>query len=349
MRFAAPMALAFLLFFSQGCATLVAKSPDANLQIESWIKNHKYDKALETIAAMSADHGDYERLIRSVPSIKKQREQFIMTVIQQAKSFEPQQDWVNALSTINSGLAKLPQSPELRGLYDYYEEKRQARINNDEAAIVIAKAQYIIDSRPFQESKLYNADNAFSAQQEFNDYLDQALEVSRQLYAIGQRYWQQDKGLQASKALRLSIQTANNELSAELLAEIEQLLGSELAAQNDNSSAAKADQIDPLVSEFYRHLRADNFVAAQITLNELRALNYNGSFTLQQRLQTRKNSRVEALINNGNRLYNSGHIQAAIEQWQLAQTLAPDNQAISQQLARAERFIGNLERWKTEE
>lgn len=348
MRLTQLAVLICLSFVLQGCATLVAKSPDPTAQIDTWIKNHKYDKALSTIAAMSPEHIHYEKQKDSVADIKRKREKYIRSVMAHAKEYEPQQDWINALNVIENALERLPRSPELQAQYEYYEAKRKNRVNNDEAAILIAKAQYIIDSRPYQESKLYNADSSFFAQQEFNNYTDQASQVSRNLYVIGQRYWQEGKAVQARNALSLSIQTAENELSSELLTEVIKQQDKDLAANHRKQKVDSENQIAPLESEFNRHLRADNFVAAQITLNEIRALNYGGTANLQNQLNEQKNRRVETLITSGNTLYNSGHIQAAIEQWHLALALAPKNQTILQQLTRAERFIDNLQRWKGE-
>lgn len=341
--------LIFLLVgLSSGCATIVAQRADVTHQINIWLDDHKYDKALSTIAAMAPEHPDYETLNQSTAEITRQREQFIKATLLRAKTFEPQQDWINALDVIQRALSRLPRSPELQAQADYYQQKRQARINNDEAAILIAKAEYIIDARPYHESKLYNAQQSFLAQQEFNKYNDEARLVSRKLYVIGQRYWQDNKPVQARHALTLSIKTADNELSSELLSEISNQQGHQLNKPNSDQQQKINALLPSLEREFNRQLQTADFVAAQITLNEIRALNFSGTSRLQGTLNAKKEERVQALISRGNTLYNSGHIQAAIEQWHLALALAPKNQTILQQLSRAEKFIDNLERWKAE-
>jgi hypothetical protein len=340
----ASFALALMLFTS--CAHFRANSSGVADQVDAWLDRNQYDKALETIAAMSDTHADFKYLTRSIPDIERARQKYIQSVLNNAKSYEPQQDWVNAQKVIDQGLSNLPKAPELKAQAQFYFEKRQERTSMDEAAILIARAQYIIDSRPYQESKLYNTDNRFFAQQEFNKFLNEALSISRELYVIGYQYWQNNQVVQARKALTLSIKTAPNELSSELLSEI-------LTLEQTNRTVARKQQLKKITellpelkSSFYERINFEDYLGAQKVLNEMNALNINETTELQSLLDKQTEKRVEILITSGNTLYNSGYLQEAILRWNEALLLAPDNKIALQQLDRAEKFLANLERWK---
>ncbi|MDX1343930.1 MAG: hypothetical protein R3227_16290 [Reinekea sp.] len=335
-----------LCCFLTGCASMYARQADVKTQVDAWLDNQQFDRALDTIAAMSPEHPDYGYLNNSVPIIEQQRQQFIQTVLSDAQQYEATLDWVNAEQTIQDGLDITADAPELIAQLEFYQQKRHARLKMDEAAILIAQAYYIISAAPHQESKLYNADNRFFAQQQFNQFLEQARKVSRELYALGHQYWQAGKLVQAREALTLSIKTAENELSSELLATL-------LNAEREQRSLARSEQRrkiseqqPELEQSFYERLNFGDFIGAQKVLNEMTAIGIESTDALQENLNQRRVQRVNQLINSGNTLYNSGYLQEAINRWQQALILAPDNATVIQKLERAETFVNNLERWQ---
>jgi tetratricopeptide (TPR) repeat protein len=329
-----------------GCTTLIAKQSDVSSQIDSWLVKHEYDKALATIAVMSADHPDYPYLSNAIPVIEKKRQKYIQSILAEARLYEPTQDWVSAKKVIKGGLQSLPDAPELVALLDFYNAKRSSRILKDESAILIARAHYLIQARPYQESKLYNAENRFFAQQHFNKFLEEARNVSRELYVIGQRYWQEEKMVQAREALTLSIRTAPNELSAELLTSILNTEQTQRSVARKEQKKQITEQLPELERSFYERINFGDFLGAQKVLNEMNAMEISSAKTLQVTLDEKKETRIQTLIASGNTLYNSGFLQEAISRWNQALELDPENQTILQQLERAKKFIGNLERWK---
>ncbi len=343
-----PVALIYLLSLClqlTGCASIYANRANLADQVDTWLQNDQYELALDTIAAMSPDHKDYNYLSNSVAVIEKKRQAYVQKTLTEAASFEPSQDWRNAENAIEAGLDKLPSSPELTAQLNHYRLKRVGRIAMDDAAITLAKAYYIIAARPHQESKLYNSDNRFFAQQQFNQFLDQARQVSRELYALGHQYWIDGKFVQAREALSLSIKTASNDLSSELLASI-------LLDEQEKRTVARAkqqkemtEQQPELEASFYERINFGDFVGAQQVLNEMKAMSIKTVPELQDNLNEQKTERVNQLISSGNTLYNSGFLREAITRWQQALALDPQNVIIQQKLDRANTFVSNLERW----
>lgn len=336
-----------LIFLLPGCASFYARQSDVNDQINSWLERNQFDKALNTIYQIAPDHPDYLSLTNAIPLIEQQREQYVQSVLKQAQAHEPNQDWIQAIKVIETGLESLPGAPELEAQRLYYNNKRLDRVSMDQAAILIARAQYIISARPHQESKLYNSENRFFAQQQFNDFLEEASRVSRELYAIGQRYWQEQKLVQARQALTLSVQTAPNQMSQELLTQIHALEKDRRTRERADSKKQASDQLPELKASFYEQLSAQDFSGAQKIINEVKTMDDSSSTELQSVLNQRKTQRIRELTTSGNTLYNAGYIQEATLRWQQVLELDPNNNLIRQQLDRAETFLTNLERWES--
>lgn len=332
-------------FLLAGCASFYAQQTNVAEQIENWVDQQEYDRALATIAVMSPDHPDYSSLTNSVGAIEQKRAEYIAETLAAAKSYEPQQDWVSARNTIGEALSNLPDSPELEAQFNFYNQNRISRLTKDESAVLIARARYLIDARPYQESMLYNANNRFFAQQQFNSFLQEARLVSRELYVLGQNYWQQDLRVQAKEALTLSTETAPNELSANLLATILETERERRLAARENQPVNIADQTADLERSFYERLNLNDYLGAQQVLNEMRAMEVEDTEQLQATLTEQKHLKAERLIYSGNQMYNSGYIEEAVSRWQQAQQLTPDDASIQQKLDRANVVLNNIERW----
>lgn len=341
--------IAALALCLSSCASFYAQQANVSAQIDHWLENHQYDKALSTISALSPEHPEYESLSQLVNWITLQRQLYIQQRLYAAAEFETTQDWIGAQNVLNEALEKLPNAPELTAQWQYYDQLRQDRMRKDRAATLIAQARYLITSRPFQESLLYNNRNRFSAQNQFNDFLQQANVTSRELYVLGRRYWQEGKYVQAREALLLSIETAPNELSEDLLKEIRAIELSQRELQRQQQKTQAEEYFDDLTKLFYQRLADNDFRGAQQLLNEMQAAELGNTEALTQQYQEQKIQKVESLVVSGNQLYNSGYLNEAIVRWQQALALSPEDVSIQQRIERAETFLSNLERWREEE
>ncbi|TCS41591.1 hypothetical protein [Reinekea marinisedimentorum] len=335
-----------LLSLLTGCTTFYANSDSASSQIDSWVSEHKYDKALETIAAVPEDHPDYKSLNNAIAGIEKNRQRYIQNIVKSAQAFEPANDWVSAESLIDEGLKNLPDAPELMTQKSFYQHKRAERIYKDETAVLLAKAHYLITSRPYQESALYNARGKYSAEQTFNRYLQESKQVSRELYAVGYNYWQEQKYTQAKQALTLSIETSANDLSSELLSEILAIESTQRANARTAQSKKALEQLPELERSFKDRLFANDLAGAQKVLNEIRAMQITDVADYEEQLKSHRQLRIDSLIKSGDTLYTAGYIGEAVIRWQQALNLDPGNQVIQQRIERADTFLKNLERWK---
>ncbi|EAR08106.1 hypothetical protein [Reinekea blandensis] len=339
--------LTYILLLLSGCTTFYTQQSNLTPQIDDWLDQQRYDRALETINALPADHPQYEQLIEQVPAIKARRQQFIAQVLKDAQSYEAVQDWVGAEAILDEGLTRLPDAPELLAQAEFYRQNRALRRERDQAAITLAKARYINLARPFQESKLYNSDDRLRARQEYNRFINEAQQVSRELYALGQKYYRADQLTQAREALTLSIETAPNELSEQLLTEIASLEKDREITNTARQRRTADEQIPELTASFYDQLNDDDYAGAERQLREISTIEPSAADKLRVILSDMKQARIEELTRNGENLYNSGYIEQAADRWRTALELDPNNQDILSKLERAETFLENLERWQS--
>lgn len=329
-----------------GCANLYASRVNVTHKVDDLITNEQFDLALNTISAMSPNHKDFEQLRDAIPIIEQQRQLYIEKVLTHAAGYAKAQDWKKAELVIQAGVDNVPSSTALQEEKRNYYQQRQIRLAKDDASILVAQAYFILKARPYQESKLYNANNRFFATQEFNRFLGQANKVSQALYKIGANYHKEGKAVQAREALTLSVKIADNELSSLLLNEILSEEQEQRTVQRKQQQTQIKAQQPELESSFYERLNFGDFDGAQKLLNEMKAINIETVPSLQNKLDSHKQLLADQLIASGDTLYNSGFLAEAINRWEQALRLVPENSTLIQKLERANTFSGNLERWK---
>jgi hypothetical protein len=341
--------LVLLISYLSGCTTFHVHQISVSKQVTVWAEKKQFNKAIEAIEAVPSDHPEYQGLRQQLPFIRQQKRNYIQEVLVEAKQYEDNQDWIKAEQVIQSGLKALPENSELQSQQKHYQDKQAQRAERDTNAILIAKAQYYIDARPYQESRLYNSGHSFSDIQRFNEFEKEADEVSQQLYDIGVKYWQLNKPTQAKEALILAIRASYDESSQELLTKI--LNNERTRREQDRQKKKKqaSDLAPELEQSFKEYLRYGNFTGAQQVLDEMNTLGLPSISQKKENLKRQKIDTANILIASGNVLYNSGLIQEAIKRWKQALILTPENTDLQQQIERAKRFLDNLERWKAPE
>lgn len=333
------------LFILPSCASYYAQQTNLTPRIEQWQQQHQYDKAINVINFLSPEHPQFEALQNTLPLLEQRRTQYIRDSLAQADQAASNQDWVFAIAITNQALTNLPNAPELLSKREHYLQQQAIRNQRDRAAILVARANYFIAARPFQESLIYNAGRSFEARQQYEQFQSEAKNTSRELFALADIYWQQKLTSQAKSTLQLSLRTAPNPLSEELLITVLAYETEQRRVARRQQTQAATDQLPELLASFNNFIQNDELSAAQWILNELTELKAPESAQLSLKLQSLKHDRAEHLISRGNKLYNAGLLDEAIESWQEALTLTPNNKQLEQNIFRAQTFIGNIERW----
>lgn len=333
------------LIFLSGCISLTPQQAHLGAQVEGWIAEHKYQRAIGAIQALPPDHPEYQNLQELLGEIEQQQNNYVNALLQEAARYERAQDWVAAQNSLAAGLRNLPNQSRLTEQYNHYEVQRRQRLMMDNAAITLARAEYIIQVRPHQESKLYNSDSTLRAKAQFNAFLQEAREIAVELMRIAKRYQAEEKYTQARKALELARQTAPTDEQLALLNDLDALRLSQ--SEEINATQQRQNQrLSDLEALFNIQLAGQELLAATATLNRLKELAPEDTLIYQEELIAAKATRAETLIISGDRLYNSGYVARGMELWQEALTLAPNNQNLQQRIARGANFLSNLERWK---
>lgn len=340
-----PVLLLASLLMISGCSTLLSQGGDLNTQVDGWVAEHRYDRALDALGAVPPDHPGFNALTPRIEEIQTLRSDYIEQQLAKAAQFESQGDWPSAIAVLDEALDKLPEAPELIGQREAYEQRRLRSIQLSQRAIAMEYGRYLLATRPSEEQLLLASPDGFFAQQRYRAYQQELNQASRGLYAVGRQALYENDNETAIAALTLSNQLAPNDLSEDLLFNIRQAQRDERQQQRQQETAAAQRQLPQLQTQFEQSLRFNDLIGAKRLLGEIRDIDPEAGATLQPQLQRRIDAEAAALLERGRLLYGQGLLQEALAVWQEALQLKPDDPELLAAIERTETFLQNLKNW----
>lgn len=345
MRLPVPFILLPILLLLGGCSTLLSQGGDLDSQVDAWLADQYYDRALEALRTVPPDHPGFNALVPRIEAIEAQRRDYIEQQLNRAADFEPDSDWPGAIAVLDAALDKLPDAAELIGQREQYEQRRQHSIQLSQGAIQMAYGRYLLTTRPSEEQLLLSNPDGFFAQQRYRSYQQELNQASRNLYALGRDALYENDSDTAITALTLSNQLAPNDLSADLLFNIGQAERDERQRQRDRETAAAQRQWPLLEAQLEQSVRFNDLLGAQRLLAEMQHIDAEASAALGQHLQRRIDAEASDLLERGRLLYGQGLLQEALAVWREALQLKPDDPEILASIERTETFLENLKDW----
>jgi len=328
-----------------GCAQFYAQQSNVNDQIDVWVENHQYDKALDTIDAMNPDHALYSELRQRTGIIEAKRSDYIDAQLDLASNQEAQADWAEAIDILDAALNNLPDAPELQAQRAEYEERRLASIGRSERTILTARARYLLATRTGEENLLKARPGNFFAQQRYRTFQQDLKTTSRELYVVGKQALYDNDSSTAIQALSLSNRLSPNELSQELLNSIQAAQQSERQAVRTEQAVAAEQQWPQLERAFALSMSLNDLNGAQRLLREMAQLDPTKAAPLEEQLASRMKTESAMLKERGELLYSQGFLREALDVWEEALALTPEDSELQANAERARTFLNNLDRW----
>ena len=368
MRFSRLAGIVLLLGFINGCAYLTSMQGDAELQVDSWIKQHEYGKALDTLGYIKKDHPDYERLMVKREQVALEARIYEKKVVREAEDFISQNRWYDALAIYDQALARLPKSNLLReGKKELYRKQnlRLAELNLD---LLVVQAERLGDSLPVYEAIAEVAPRDRSKKRLVEKKYSEAKELIDLLLPAGRDALDRGDLVEArrilSQALRLDPDIASQKVVRELeSAEVGQakVIGRAKAKRDvvrqsgakqreaelkqiEEMQLAQQRQSEKLFNDYEQAFFDKDFKKARELLEKLKEMD-GANIDLERRdleLAQAIKSAVEEYLAQGVSLYGQAKFKQAIEVWQKILEIDPGNTLAQSHVDRAQMALDKL-------
>lgn len=347
-----------------GCAFITHRTGNINEQIDYWLDQQEYGKALELVADLdehpSPDITNPQEIQKRILS---QAERYEQQVMADAERFAANSDWHTALALYEEALSRLPDSKTLQ------QGQQQLLQHQEESLARLKLEQLIVQGEWMQKDLLISKKTASTTSDDWfvqyklgrkeADAQDLATELAEHgRRALGLR----DLAL-AKRILPLAmslyaapeIEAANKRLQ-ELLEEdeIEQkrIIDEQQKLIDDQQKKKKhlfnikiQRKGKQLMAEFKKAFEENNLMKAHQLMRKLEKLSINNKEIkeLSKQLDNDVAEHVKHLIETGVTHYSRQQYEQAIEVWKEAHILDPKNERLTTDIERAARVLEKLQ------
>ncbi|MFO7593093.1 MAG: hypothetical protein R6X15_03480 [Pseudomonadota bacterium] len=347
-----------LLVLQNGCALLNTSYTKNNSQIEQWVSEKEYGRALKTLSRVSPKDPHYLEAAEKRNQIEALAATYEHDIRQKNRKLLDEGKWAQALDSYDEALRRLPESVVLKdGLAKLH--RRQAKeLGRLELERLMYHGAWLKQTLPTYRDIARVDPRSSSARRRLERMQEEAEEIADELALHGNRALANNNLDKAADLLNLAADLSPAPAIQESLKKLNQQRSSadkqaqiqrkrELQ-QKRTAERRRQEKVERLRAAFDRDFGQNNFTTAR---KHLQALASAGMPTAHYRALQRKFDR--ALDNEASRLFEIGvnaysraQYAKAAGYWRQALELKPDNKQAKEHLERAERVLEKLKKLK---
>ena len=173
---------AFILL-GQGCGLIPSQDRHLDQQVDAWVAEHEYAKALNALGKLNKSNPQYAQLQakkREVAQAAKKYEQSQLAIIQQDIE---RQKWAHAEQEFKQLMQQMPETEVLQAAYQDFVKKRSRFIQTLNDQLAINKAQWLVQDADVRADLASAMPDDKAAQRALQEHHAQANDVYQQLTA----------------------------------------------------------------------------------------------------------------------------------------------------------------------
>jgi tetratricopeptide (TPR) repeat protein len=282
------------------------------------------------------------------------------TAIREARSQEREDDLIGAVAVLDNALTNLPHSTVLNEYRRTLEQIRDRRLRDSVRRQLISRAEFIVEQQEIYTEQL-NLEHPGLGKRWTNTYYQhEAASLAGQLLSCGLECLQENDLETAESCLRLARAIDDTPVARAAYDRLNERLDDNRDAQEKQAHSTRVKQekklaitrrnhTDELLEQTGKALDANDLLLARVTFEKIpgRERGTASVVAMQKRLDKAIAPRVTGLQKQGDRQYRTDRVDKAINSWQQALELDPDNTAIQERLERANRVLARLQELKS--
>lgn len=328
-----------------GCAYLASISGDVDSQVDQWVQQQEYGKALNALGYITPQHPDYTRLMKKRDAVMHRAEQYARDTANQSAELARQGQWAQALELSTTALQHLPESSVLQSSHQRLLQQQATRLQELDLALLQARAEGLLHLLPVYGDRASVDPYSWRAQYDLRQLNKEAAEVSAELTRRG-RLALEHKDMDSARrslnlALRLSPGPETKQANKELL---RRLAPAAPAAARAAGKSGTEEETQELLQQYRQAHGRKNWLEAQrlLALLELQSTPPQELAQLRSELNAEVAEVVNRHTEQGITLYSRGKYEQALAAWRKAQQLDPGNERVATHIERAERVLDKL-------
>lgn len=363
-RISLTICLACFLLMS-ACSVILPKRDATNIQIDQWIAQHKYSKALKALNIRARTQPSTANA-SWLQTVQELAANYDLQETSQIQYFADKGNLDDAFQRLDLALQNYPEGAHLLELQNRLKPKQAQRVEELESQLILARAEWLLNSKSLNEEIIRVYPENKRASNELKIINPEINTNAEKLSKIGIKFLGANKLDLADRYLTMADQLHPSKGNIAALVKLDQLryeLKTKLRKQQLKAQEARNKielkkrkqvlqqkelrqqrEIKHLVTNIQKALNKEDLFLAQKLFVQLVAIDVKDPNVpkLQQILNDAITTKVDKLLDQGNVLYRNGEILQAKETWEKALKINPDNTQVRSRIIRAERVLNKL-------
>jgi tetratricopeptide (TPR) repeat protein len=349
------LALLGLVLALGGCNLIPVKEDDLDSQIETWVGDKAYGRAIDALTRIDPKNPRYPHFAERRRQVEALAADYERETVAQARKELARGNWAAALDRYDAALERLPKSTVLRdGLAELHQEQSTA-VAREELDLLIARARWLRDTLSDVEAIARIAPRDRDAQRRLADHREQIDAAARRLAGLGAAAFRAGDYRAAERALPLAVELSAAEEVKQPYAELKAWAGERQARkqaardqrlkETQAREAAAKRRFQTAMKAYRAAVDKGELRAALDLLGKLDEMAPDDAALAEERTRLSGALQEETLrlYETGVSLYSRGEFEQAVEVWRRATRLNPDHRETRENLERAERVIEKLQ------
>lgn len=323
-----------------GCSLLYSYSDNLPQRLDQWVKEKKYNVALDTIDYIKPDHKDYRTIQEKKKFIVKQMNAYESAAIEKSTLLASQGNWLKALKLLNEVADNIIDVKNIEKHHANLLSKRHIVINAYENDVLYNQATNLA-----AEMELYGKIKKTVSKDEKNqlnisEFDDLREETSLRLATLSEQQYKKSQYNNALTTISLALKLKPDNEIVTRLQKIKKRI-KEVTKLKKASYLKEAKVLLSKLSQGYSHAILNKTKSTIVWLNKNKDgdKSYRGLINkLEKHLAAGVKQRFEAARN----LYSKGKTQEALSIWLELKELDPDNAKLQSHIERAEKVLLKL-------
>ncbi|HYQ71067.1 MAG TPA: hypothetical protein VET88_03955 [Gammaproteobacteria bacterium] len=349
----------FLLTLLSGCTGMdnlrvLQDSPD---DIEQLLEQNEYAR----IRQLTGRYPEIDTpVLQELISVREAA--YVEVEITSAREQEARNDLLGAVQGLSVALQRVPHSDELRELRHSLEQERTQQLKRNEREQLIARANYMLEQQALYQQQVNLAPPSLGQRWENSRIEKEAVVLARQLQEHGEYALLQNDLETAETCLQVSLKLNHTSTANEVLSQLQSLRASHQQVEEKKASIKQAkkeksiqrsqrQQTRELLAETRQALEQNNLQVARAAFIKIPASTSNNRevIVIKDNLREAVDRQVNTLVASGDSLYRADNVLEALQHWNEALSLDPENHALQERIDRANKVLARLEELKRQQ
>lgn len=347
-----------LIVLQSGCALLSPSYSEGQTQIDQWVKEKQYGRALKALNSVDPKDPHYLEAAEKRKQVEVLAAAYEHDIRQQNNQRLKQGDWAGALDSYDDALDRLPDSVVLKDGLAQLHRKQSEELERLELKRLRTHGDWLKETLPIYRDiarvdprNRYAQDRLDKMQREAEDVADNlAIHGNRALANNNLDKAENLLGLAADLSDAPAIQESLKQLHAKQVDanQRERSARQKRLARQQAAEQRRQREIKSLLSRFDQAFNKREYSKARNYLRALAKANLatRRYRTLENKLDRAIEQESSRLFETGVNAYSRGKYSEAAKYWRQVLELQPNNKRAQENLERAERVINKLQQLK---